>query len=57
MLVGTGTFFLLVREPNVLIGDGIAIFAYASAFKTGFIWFLKRFTADEASEEEPASTI
>lgn len=37
MLVGTGTFFLLVREPSVLIGVGLAIFAYAAAFKTGFM--------------------
>ena len=37
MLVGTGTFFLLVREPNVLIAVGMAIFGYASAFKTGFM--------------------
>jgi len=25
LLVGTGTFFLLVREPNVLIGVGMAM--------------------------------
>jgi hypothetical protein len=115
MLMGTGTFFLIVRLPTVLIGLGMAIFAYAAAFKTGFmrwhrlrqtaslssfktmfrvyssanlvaaclsgigcviyggpvgvlgafvalywflmnLWFLKRFTRDEASEDERAST-
>lgn len=37
VLIGTGTFFLLVREPNVLIGMGIAVYAYASAFRRGFM--------------------
>ncbi len=37
ILTGIGTFFLLVREPNLLIGIGMGIGAYASAFKTGFM--------------------
>ena len=37
MLTGIGTFFLLVREPNLLLGAGMGIGAYASAFKTGFL--------------------
>lgn len=37
MLTGIGTFFLLVREPNLLIGAGMGIGAYASAFKTGLV--------------------
>jgi hypothetical protein len=40
MWVGMGTFFLFVRRPNVLVGVGMAIFAYASAFRTGFMgWY------------------
>jgi hypothetical protein len=40
MLVGVGTFSLLVGEPNVLIGVGVGIAVYASAFKTGFMaWY------------------
>jgi len=37
MWVGAGTFFLLVRQPNVLIGVGIAFFAYAAAFRDAFL--------------------
>ena len=36
MMVWVGTFALLMSEPNVLIGVGMAILAYASAFRTGF---------------------
>jgi hypothetical protein len=36
-LVGVGTVFLLVSEPNILIGAGVGIAVYASAFKTGFM--------------------
>lgn len=37
VLIGTGTFFLLAGEPNVLIRTGIAVYAYASAFRRGFM--------------------
>jgi hypothetical protein len=37
MQAGIGTFFLLVREPNLLIGVGVGLWAYASAFKGGFM--------------------
>jgi len=37
MLAGIGTFLLLVGEPNLLIGIGVGIWAYASAFKRGFM--------------------
>ena len=37
MFAGIGTFFLLAGEPNILIGVGVGIAAYASALKRGFI--------------------
>lgn len=37
VFVGTGTFFVFVREPNFLIAVGVAVYAYASAFKRGFM--------------------
>ena len=37
LLAGGGTFFLLVSEPNILIGVGVGLALYASALKTGFM--------------------
>src|SRR2546427_146911 len=37
MWFGSGTFPLLMSEPNVLIGAGSGMFAYTSGFKRGFM--------------------
>jgi hypothetical protein len=37
MLAGSGTFFLLLAEPNILISVGLGIAVYAAALKNGFM--------------------
>ena len=37
MLVGSGTFFLLLAEPNILISVGLGSAVYAAALKNGFM--------------------
>jgi hypothetical protein len=47
--VGAGTLFLLMREPNVLIGVGAAILFYTDAFKNGFVGWHHRIEAPSIS--------
>jgi hypothetical protein len=37
LLVGIGAFFCWVGKPNLLVGAGMGMAAYASAFRTGFM--------------------